>query len=62
MAANREQGSYVLTFLIGFTALTAGLVALAEHDPIIGVILILSSMALLIQSFAGFRRIKHRNL
>jgi len=39
--------------MVGFMVLPAGLIALSSH-PIIGVILVLSGMALMTQSLAGF--------
>jgi len=53
MASNRQQGSYLAVFLIALAVLPAGLIAWMSH-PIIGVILVLSGMALMIQSLAGF--------
>jgi Flp pilus assembly protein TadB len=58
VAANRQQGSYLLVFLLGFTFLPAGLVAWGTH-PLIGVLLALAGLALLIHSFVGFYRIRH---
>ncbi len=58
MAANRQQGGYLAVFIVAFVALPAGLIALANHRPIIGVILTLAGLALLIHSCAGFYRIK----
>ena len=58
MAANRQQGGYLAVFVLAFIALPAGLIALANHRPIIGVILTLAGLALLIHSFSGFYRIK----
>lgn len=58
MAANRQQGSYLLVFLLGFTFFPAGLIAWSSH-PILAVLLTLAGFALLIHSFVGFRRIKH---
>ena len=58
MAANRQQGSYLVVFILGFTFLPAGLVAWSSH-PIIGVILTLAGLSLLIHSLVGFYRSKH---
>ncbi len=58
MAANRQQGGYLAVFVVAFIALPAGLIALVNQRPIIGVILTLAGLALLIHSFAGFYRIK----
>ena len=58
MAANRQQGSYLAAFLVALTILPAGLIAWSTR-PIIGVILTLAGLALMIQSFVGFYRIKH---
>jgi hypothetical protein len=58
MAANRQQGTYLAVFILGFTFLPAGLVAWSIH-PIIAVILTLAGLSLLIHSLVGFYRIKH---
>jgi Flp pilus assembly protein TadB len=58
VAANRQQGSCLLVFLLGFTFFPAGLIAWATH-PIVAVLLTLAGLALLIHSLVGFRRIKH---
>lgn len=58
VAANRQQGGYLAVFVIAFTALPAGLIALANRRPIIGVLLALAGMALLIHSLTGFYRVK----
>ncbi|MGH9352167.1 MAG: hypothetical protein ACRD2G_08420 [Terriglobia bacterium] len=58
MAANRQQGNYLATFLIAFVALTAGLVELAGHSLLVGVILTLAGLGIFAQSLLGFRRIK----
>jgi len=52
MLARCQRVILVGAFLVGFITVPWGLVALARH-PIIGVILILSGMALVIQSVAG---------
>ena len=58
MAANRQQGGYLLVFLLGFTCFPAGLIAWSTH-PIIAVVLTLAGLVLLIHSLVGFHRIKH---
>ena len=58
MAANSKQGKYLTAFLAGFVALPAGLILLADHSALSGVILTLAGIGLLAQSFIGFRRIK----
>lgn len=58
MAANRQQGSYLAVFCVAFAVLPAGLIALANQRPIIGVLLTLSGLALLVHSLVGFYRIK----
>ena len=57
MAANRQQGCYLATFLIALTILPAGLIVWSSR-PILGGILTLAGLALLIYSLAGFHRIK----
>jgi hypothetical protein len=61
MAANRQQGGYlaafIAAFVVAFVALPAGAIALPSN-PIIGVILGLSGLALLILSLVGLYRIK----
>ena len=57
MAANRQQGSYLVFFLAGFAGLAAGLAAWASH-PGIGAVLVVASLAMLAYSVAGFIRIK----
>jgi hypothetical protein len=57
VAANRQQGSYLVVFLAGFTALVAGLAAWSS-SPGLGAVLTLAGLALLIYSLAGFYRIK----
>lgn len=57
MAANRQQGTYLAVFILGFTFLPAGLIAWSSH-PIIGAILTLAGLSLLIHSLVGFYRIK----
>ncbi|MBZ5630828.1 MAG: hypothetical protein LAO06_18385 [Acidobacteriia bacterium] len=57
MAANRQQGSYLGLFLIGFTLLPAGLVTRSSH-PAIGIALAVIALGLIIQALAGTYRIK----
>ncbi len=54
MAASRKQGTYLGTVLIGFTALTAGLVASGGMAKAIAFL----GAALLVYSAIGFYRIK----
>ena len=56
MTANRQQVGYVVVILITVAVLPAGLVALWSC-PLVGVILILSALALSIQSMVD--RIRH---
>ena len=58
MAANRQQGSYLTVFLTGFTGFVAGLVLWAGDHAGIGVVITLISIALLLYSLLGFRKIK----
>jgi hypothetical protein len=57
MAANRQQGSYLMVFLVGFTTFVAGLAAWSGH-PGIGVVATLAGLVLLIISLVGFMKIK----
>lgn len=59
MAANRQQGRYLTTFLSAFTGFVAGLVLWAGGHTAIGVIVTFASVALLAYSLLGFRSIKH---
>ncbi len=59
MAANRQQGRYLSTFLTAFTGFVAGLVLWTGDHTAIGVIVTLVSLVLLAYALAGFRRIKH---
>jgi hypothetical protein len=58
MAANRQQGRYLITFLTAFTGFVAGLVLWAGDHAGLGVILTLASILLLGYSLFGFRKIK----
>jgi hypothetical protein len=58
MAANREQGRYLVTFLTAFTGFVAGLVLWAGDHAGLGVIVTLASILLMGYSLVGFRRIK----
>jgi hypothetical protein len=58
MAANRQQGCYLLEFLIAFTTFPAGLVLLSSGMRAIGVLATIAGLALLIHSSVGFYRIK----
>jgi hypothetical protein len=55
MAANRQQGTYLGTTLVGFTALPAGLVS----GGAIGMLVAVVGFGLLIVSAIGFLKIKH---
>jgi hypothetical protein len=57
VAANRQQGSYLVFFLAGFTALVAGLAAWSSSTGL-GIVLTLAGLACLVYSLAGFYRIK----
>ncbi|HUX10580.1 MAG TPA: hypothetical protein VMW51_08045 [Terriglobia bacterium] len=58
MAANRQQGRYLTTFLTAFTSFVAGLVLWAGDHAGIGVVVTLVSIVLLAYSLVGFRKIK----
>jgi len=58
MAANRQQGRYLTTFLTAFTGFVAGLVLWAGDHAGIGVVVTLVSIVLLAYSLVGFRKIK----
>ena len=58
MAANRQQGRYLVTFLTAFTGLVAGLVLWGGDHAGLGVILTLASIVLLVFALVGFRKIK----
>jgi hypothetical protein len=55
MAAIRQQGTYLGTTLVGFTAFPAGLVTGGG----LGMIVAIVGVGLLIYSAIGFLRIKH---
>jgi len=57
MAANRQQASYMISFLFGFTLLPAGLVTRPAH-PGIGIAAAVIGFGLLVQAFVGTHRIK----
>lgn len=57
MAANRQQGSYLAEFILGFTGLPAGLVLLGSSHSI-GVVIAIAGLGLLVHSAIGFYRIK----
>lgn len=57
LAANRQQGSYLMFFLAGFTALVAGLASWASSAGL-GIVLVLAGLVMLVISLAGFVRIK----
>lgn len=54
MAASRQQGTYLGTLLVGFTAFPAGLV----EGGAIGMVVAVIGLILLVYSAAGFYRIK----
>jgi hypothetical protein len=54
MAANAKQGTYLMTFLVGFTAFPAGLV----EGGGLGIVVAVVGLALLAYSAAGFIKIK----
>jgi hypothetical protein len=54
---NRQELGYLALLVIAIAVLPAGLVALWSH-PIVGVILILSALALSIQSAVELHRIR----
>ena len=54
MAASQQQGTYLGTVLIGFTALTAGMVLGGGIGKVIAIL----GVALLVYSAIGFYRIK----
>lgn len=54
MAANRQQGTYLTEFLVGFTALPAGLVMGGG----LGVVVAIVGAAALLHSCFGFYKIK----
>lgn len=58
MAANRQQGGYLLEFLIGFTMFPAGLVAMSMGSKAVGGLVTVVGLLLLIHSLVGFYRIK----
>lgn len=58
MAANRQQGSYLTAFLVGFTGFVAGLVLWTGGHTAIGVIVTFASLVGLVYSLFGFRAIK----
>ena len=57
MTANRQQVGYWAVFLVAIAVLPAGVVALWRY-PIVGVILILSALALSIQSAVELYRMR----
>jgi hypothetical protein len=58
MAANRQQGRYLTTFLSAFTGFVAGLVLWTGGDTGIGVVLTFASVVLLAYSLLRLRAIK----
>jgi hypothetical protein len=59
MAANREQGSYLAEFILGFTSFPAGLVVLFSYSQhAIGSLVTIAGLGLLVHSAMGFLRIK----
>ncbi len=58
MAANKQQGNYLTVFLSAFTGFVAGLVLWADSHTGIGIVITLVSVALLLYSLVGFRKIR----
>ena len=58
MAANRQQGTYLTEFLVGFTAFPAGLVLISTGSRGIGFVVTIVGLAVLLHSCYGFYRIK----
>jgi len=58
MASIPQQGTYLGTTLIGFTAFPAGLLVFSSHSGL-GVVLTIAGLALLAYSAVGFYRIKN---
>jgi hypothetical protein len=58
MAANRQQGSYLIVFLSSFTGFVAGLVLWTGDHAGIGVVITLVSLVLLAYSLLRLRAIK----
>ncbi|MGZ4836525.1 MAG: hypothetical protein ACXVZZ_12865 [Terriglobales bacterium] len=57
MAANRQQASYLGSFLLGFTMLPAGLMTRPSH-PGAGIVTAVIGLGLIVQAFVGTHRIK----
>ena len=58
MAANRQQGAYLMEFIAGFTTFPAGLILLGSSSTLFGVLLTIAGIGMLVHSVVGFRRIK----
>ncbi|MGH9453616.1 MAG: hypothetical protein ACRD2O_06555 [Terriglobia bacterium] len=58
MAAIRQQGTYLSTFIAAFTAIPAGLIGLVYHRTLVGAVVTIGGILLLGYSLIGFRRIK----
>ena len=58
MAANRQQGSYLVLFLAAFTAIPTGLVGLVYHRALLGSVVMIGGLVLLVYSLVGLRRVK----
>jgi hypothetical protein len=58
MAANRQQGGYLLEFLVGFTMFPAGLILMTSDSRALGGLLIVVGLLLLVHSAIGFYKIK----
>ena len=58
MAANRQQAIYLISFIVAFTTLPAGLISLVYHWTFVGIVLTLAAVLILAYSLFGLRRIK----
>jgi len=58
MAANRQQGGYLLEFLVGFTMFPVGLVLMSMESKALGGLLALVGFLLLAHWAYGFYKIK----
>lgn len=58
MAANRQQGGYLLEFLVGFTMFPAGLVVMTMDSKALGGLVAVVGFLILVHSCFGFYKIK----
>ena len=58
MAANRQQGGYLVAFIVAFTALPVGLVGLVHHRMLVGSIVSIGGLLLLVYALLGLRRLR----